>query len=208
MPQNPLVPPNRDDVELIDAKVIGSNYGRLANYTLRHRRFDGTWSGQIKRDCFDSGPAVIVLPYDPIEDIVVLIKQFRMGPWCAGGDPWIYEIPAGRLDKAGASVGDIAIAEAHEEAGLSLTALEPIAGFFASPGIFSEHLTAFCGRFVGGARAGTFGLADENEDISTEIHKAGDAIAMAQRGAITSGPTLLCLYWLALNRDRLRAMWR
>ncbi|MFZ1990187.1 MAG: NUDIX domain-containing protein [Alphaproteobacteria bacterium] len=202
-----IVPPPHADVELFDARMIGSNYGRLVNYKLRYRRFDGTWSNEISRDCFDSGPAVIVLPYDPTSDEVVLIKQFRAGPWAIGAEPWILEIPAGRLDKDGVDAAGIAVAEAREEAGLTVMALEPIAKFFASPGIFTEHLTAFCGR-ISNAQPGHFGLPEENEDIKTEVYKADDAIALAYSGAITSGPTLLSLYWLQANRERLRAAWR
>jgi ADP-ribose diphosphatase len=202
-----LVPPKHDNVELLESKVVGERYGRLINYRLRYRRFDGTWSNEVSRDCFDSGPAVIVLPYDPINDEVVLIKQFRAGPWAAGDEPWIWEIPAGRLDKADADPAGMAIAEAHEEAGLTVTALEHIAGFFASPGIFTEHLTAFCGRITN-AKPGHFGLPEENEDIKAEVFKAEDAFALAYSGAVTSGPTLLCLYWLQANRGRLRAAWR
>lgn len=202
-----LIPPRHEKVELLGSKIVGKNYGRLINYRLRYRRFNGTWSNEISRDCFDSGPAVIVLPYDPVKDEIVLIKQFRAGPWAAGAEPWILEIPAGRLDKAGVDPAGIAIAEAHEEGGLTITALEPIAKFFASPGIFSEHLTAYCGR-IADAKPGHFGLPEENEDIQTQVHKAEDAIALAYSGAVNSGPTLLCLYWLQANRDRLRAAWR
>ncbi len=202
-----LMPAPRPDVDLLDSKILGARYGRLVSYRLRYRRFDGAWSNVIARDCFDLGPAVIVLPYDPTNDEVVLIKQFRAGPWAAGHEPWIWEIPAGRLDKTGVDAAGIAIAEAHEEAGLTVTALEHIAGFFASPGIFTEHLTAFCGR-IANAKAGHFGLPEENEDIEAQVHKAEDAFALAYSGGITSGPTLLCLYWLQANRDRLRAAWR
>jgi ADP-ribose pyrophosphatase len=202
-----IAPPPRRDVELLDTKVVGSNYGHLVNYRLRHRRFDGTWSNVIARDCFDSGPAAIVLPYDPVRDEVVLIRQFRVGPWAVGTEPWLLEVPAGRLDKADVDAAGIAIAEAREEAGLTITALEPIAKFFPSPGIFTEHLTAFCGC-IADAQAGHFGLAQEDEDIKTEVYSISDAIALAYSGAITSGPTLLCLYWLQANRDRLRAAWR
>src|SRR5262249_19390926 len=160
------------------------------------------WTEPVGRDCFDSGPAAIVLPYDPKRDEVLLIKQFRIGPFIAGVDPWIYEVPAGRLDKERASAEAIAIAEAREEAGLEVTALERIGAFYASPGIFSEHLDAFCGR-VSGMQDGIFGLAEEVEDIKAEVMPAERAISMALNGEIKSGPTLVCLFWLAVNRERL-----
>ena len=202
-----LRPPARPDVELADATLVGESYGRLIRYRLRHRLFDGGWSEEMSRDCFDSGPAVILLPYNPTSDEVVLIRQFRTGPWAAGAEPWTLECVAGRLDKDGKSAKDIATAEAREEAGLTVLALEPIPGFFTSPGIFAEHLSAFCGR-IEETSAGIHGLAGEHEDIRAETYKAPRAIELALQGAITAGPSLVCLFWLALNRDRLRALWR
>lgn len=204
--RDPIEPPPHDDVELIASETVGKSYGRLLRYRLRFRRFDGHWSEIAVRDCFDSGPAVIVLPYDSARDEVVLIRQFRVGPWVAGAQPWLLECVAGRLDKAGAGSEQIARAEAREEAGVALLALEPIPGFFTSPGIFSEHLAAYCGRIEGGSD-GIHGLAEEHEDIRAETMPAQRAIEMALGGAITAGPSLVCLYWLALNRPRLRALW-
>lgn len=203
---NILRPPARPDVELAEAALVGESYGRLLRYRLRYRLFGGGWSEPVSRDCFDSGAAVILLPYNPARDEVVLIRQFRTGPWAAGAEPWTLECVAGRLDKDGTSAEEIAKAEAREEAGLNVRALEPIPGFFTSPGIFAEHLSAFCGRIEETA-AGIHGLAGENEDIRAETYKADRAIAMALAGAVTAGPSLVCLYWLALNRDRLRAIW-
>lgn len=202
-----LRPPSRPDVELTEATLVGESYGRLVRYRLRHKVFNGGWSEEMARDCFDSGHAVIVLPYDPKRDEVVLIRQFRTGPWAAGAEPWTLECVAGRLDKDGVSREYIAKAEAREEAGLTVLALEPIPGFFTSPGIFAEHLSAFCGR-IEETSAGIHGLASEHEDIRAETYKAPHAIEMALQGAITAGPSLVCLYWLALNRERLRALWR
>ena len=196
----------RDGVELLKAETIGASYGRLLRYTVRYRRFDGSWLGPVTRDCFDSGHAVIVLPYDSRTDEIMLVKQFRIGPAAAGSDPWLYEIPAGRLDKANATAEEIARSEAYEEAGLVISDLERIGAFFASPGIFSEHLDAFCGR-ASGMKSGVFGLPEEHEDIQAEVMPADRAIAMAQSGEIKSGPALVALFWLAMNRKRLAMKW-
>jgi len=202
----PPLPPPHDDVELIASETVGESYGRLLRYRLRFRRFDGTWSDIASRDCFDSGHGVIVLPYEPRSDEVVLIRQFRTGPWLTGAEPWLLECVAGRLDKPGATPETTAHGEAREEAGLTLLALESIPGFFTSPGIFSEHLAAYCGR-IGGGASGIHGLRTEHEDIRAETFPAREAIRMALEGEIASGPSLVCLYWFALNRDRLRALW-
>ncbi|MFO1186515.1 MAG: NUDIX domain-containing protein [Alphaproteobacteria bacterium] len=202
-----LTPRARPDVDLAEATLVGESYGRLSRYRLRHKLFSGEWSEVMSRDCFDSGHAVILLPYNPERDEVVLIRQFRTGPWAAGAEPWTLECVAGRLDKESASAEETARAEAREEAGLTVLALEAIPGFFTSPGIFAEHLSAYCGR-IEEASAGIHGLASEHEDIRAETYRAERAIEMALQGAITAGPSLVCLFWLALNHDRLRALWR
>lgn len=202
----PELPPFREDVRVLTADTLAKSYGRMLHFELRFKRFDGGWSETARRDCFDSGPAVIVLPYAPAADEVVLIRQFRTGPWFAGHEPWTLECVAGRLDKDAATAEGIARSEAKEEAGLELLALERIPSFFTSPGIFSEHITAFCGR-IAGAVSGMHGLASEQEDIRAEIFPADEAIRMALAGEITSGPSLICLLWFALSRDRLRKIW-
>lgn len=206
MAKRALTPTRHDDVEFIAQKTIGENYGQLVEFTLRHKRFNGTWTPPINRDCFDSGPAVIVLPYEPKTDQVVLVKQFRMGPWVAGAEPWMFECPAGRLDKGGASPEDIARAEAHEEAGLEVTALHDFGRFFTSPGVFTETIQAYCGR-VAEVQSGVFGLDSENEDILAEAMSADSAIEMALSGAIVSGPTLVCLLKFAAQKAAIRAAW-
>jgi ADP-ribose pyrophosphatase len=203
---DPIKPPARADVELLSARTVGENYGRLFNYVLRHRRFDGGWL-QVARDCFDSGPAVCVLPYDPRRDEVVLVRQFRTGPWIAGDEPWIYECPAGRIDRT-ATAEEIAHSEAREEAGLTLSALEPLGHFFASPGIFSERIQAFCGRIEGDAQGGVFGLDHEHEDIEAKVFAADEAVAMAIDGRIVAAPAVICLLRFAAIRERLRSEWR
>ncbi len=83
----PVLPPPRDDVVLEKSETLAESYGQMLRFTLRFRRFDGRWSEPARRDCFYSGPAVIVLPYDPQADEIVLIRQFRAGPWQAGAEP-------------------------------------------------------------------------------------------------------------------------
>ncbi|HEX6102287.1 MAG TPA: gamma-glutamylcyclotransferase, partial [Alphaproteobacteria bacterium] len=49
----------------------------LEEHSLRHRRFDGSWSPEVERTVLSIGDAVTVLPYDPRRDRVLLIEQFR-----------------------------------------------------------------------------------------------------------------------------------
>ena len=158
------------------------------------------------------GAAVGVLPYDPHTDRVLLIEQFRAGPWALGdSEPWLVEIVAGRVEAATrAEEADPEAAtarrEAMEEAGLPLGRLERLGGGYVSPGATDETLVLFAaearlpspaGGDMGAVEAhGAFGLADEGEDIrafSLGLDRALEAIS-AGRSAICPR-NLACSGW-------------
>lgn len=63
---------------------------------------------------------MIVLPYDPIHDRVLLVEKFRAGPFARQGEnPWCLE-PIAELMDQGETPEEAGLREAHEEAGLTL----------------------------------------------------------------------------------------
>ena len=192
------------DVELRTRERVYDGFGKLDRLTLRHRRFDGGWSPDVTRELFRSGDAVVVLPYDPVRDEVVLIEQMRVSALEAGEVPWIVETIAGRIAE-GESEEDVARREAAEEAGLTLGGLERLGTFYSSPGIFAERFTAFCGLAQLDGAGGHHGLDEEHEDIRAFRLAAEDAFAALESGAIQASPAALCLLWLKLNRPRLQS---
>ena len=92
------------------------------DFELCHERFDGGWTPALKRTVVRRGEAVVVLPYDPVRDEVVLIEQFRAGAVFDAAHPWLVETVAGLLDKS-LSAAETARQELHEEAGLTATDL-------------------------------------------------------------------------------------
>lgn len=194
------------DVQIEDVTPVFQGYFRVDRYRLRHRRYDGTWTGPITREVFERGHAAGVLPYDPRRDEVVLIEQFRIGPYARGDAPWQVEIVAGIIG-AGETAPEVARREAVEEAGCTITDLEPVAAYYMSPGAVSEHMTLFCGRTDTRGVGGVHGLAEEDEDIRVTVLPFAAALARARDGSIANSPALIALLWLALERDRLRARW-
>lgn len=173
--------------------------------TLRFRRFDGALSAPVHRAAFVSGDAVTVLPYDPVRDRVLLVEQFRFGPHVRGdANPWQLEAIAGRID-AGETPETAARREAQEEAGLGLTDLLPIAGYYPSPGAFGEYLYSYLALTdLPDSAAGHFGLAAEAEDIRAHLVSFADLMALCQSGEIANAPLLLSALWLSGQRAALR----
>jgi nudix-type nucleoside diphosphatase (YffH/AdpP family) len=186
-------------------RQVYGGYFAVEEFDLRFRHFDGGISGEVRRGVFLSGDAVVVLPYDPGRDRVLLIEQFRMGPHGRGDpQPWLLEAPAGRVD-GGETPEETARREAREEAGLEFGALIPAHAYYPSPGAMAEYLYTYVGLADlpdGMVAAG--GLASEAEDIRSHLVPFDRLMAMVGTGEVNTAPLILLAYWLAVNRDRLR----
>ncbi len=199
-------PPADPRVEILSRTTPYRGYFRIEKFRLRHRRFDGTWSEAMEREVFARPPAAAVLPYDPAQDAVVLIEQFRVGAYAAGVEPWLIEVVAGIVEP-GEAPADVACREAVEEAGCKVLALEPIARVLSSPGGDSEQETLYCGRVESSGIGGLHGLDQEHEDIRAFVLPFSEAFARVTEAEVTNGNAVIALQWLALNRDRLRRAW-
>ncbi len=200
-----------DDVDIVARDTVFHGYFRIDRYRLRHRLFGGGWSEVVTREVFERGHAAAVLPYDPKTDEVVLIEQFRTGALAAGEAPWLVEIVAGIIE-AGEAPDEVVHREAHEEAGLEIGRLEPVAHCFLTPGGSSETCRIFCAETsiakAGDMQGGIHGVDHEHEDIRVSVHSVDEAAGMIAAGHIKNAITIIALQWLLLHRDELRTRWR
>ncbi len=194
------------DVRVLDDVEVFSGHYRMRQLTLEHRAFEGGWNGPIKRELFDRGDAVGVLLWDPRRDELVMLEQFRVGAIRGGDSPWMLELVAGVVEP-GETDADVAHRETVEESGLELTALEPIASFFPSPGGCSEQVRLFLGRVDAEAAGGLHGCAHEGEDILVHRLPRDGVMAMLDEGRINNGHTLIALQWLRIHGEALRERW-
>lgn len=196
--------PSGPRVETLSTKTVFKGYFRVDEWLLRHVRFGGGWSGEIKREVFERGHAVAVLLYDPVRDEVALIRQFRVGALAAGWDPWLYEIVAGIVEPDELPE-EVARRETIEEAGCTaITSLIPMMRFLVTAGASTESVHMYCGLIDTTGLGGIHGLEHENEDIQVVVLSCADALDMLQDGRANNSPIIIALQWLALNRDRLR----
>ncbi|MCC6008845.1 MAG: NUDIX domain-containing protein [Rhodobacteraceae bacterium] len=181
-----------------------AEYFAIEHHEMRHRLFRGGMSDPAARAVFMMGDAVTVLPWDPSTDQVLIVEQFRAGPWArCDRRPWMLEPVAGRRDP-GESCEQAALREMHEEAGIAHARLHRIADYYPSPGAVSEYIAAFVAECDLAGAGGIFGRDDEGEDIRALVVPLARALEAAAAGEIRSGPLLLSLLWLERNRTRLR----
>jgi ADP-ribose pyrophosphatase len=194
------------DVRILDETTVFSGHFSVRRLTLQHRCFGGGWSEPAVRELFERGDAVGVLPYDPIDDAVVLIEQFRPGAIRGSQSPWMLELVAGVVEP-GESDEEVARREAMEEAGCDMSELVSIATVLPSAGACTEQVRLFCGRVNHAAIGAVHGLADEGEDILVHSVSRTDALALVAANRIPNGHTLIALQWLHIQGDALRERW-
>ncbi|MFC3180672.1 NUDIX domain-containing protein [Cypionkella sinensis] len=193
------------DVAVAALREPYARFFAMEEVDVSFRRFDGSMSPQVTRAGFIACDAVTVLPYDPVRDRVLVVDQFRAGPYLRGDpQPWQIEAIAGRID-AGETPEDAARREAVEEAGLALDDLLPVASYYPSPGCSSEFLYSFVALTdLPDTAAGVFGVEGEAEDIRGHVIGFERLMALVASGEIGNAPTVLSALWLAQNRARLR----
>lgn len=206
---------DRDSVWEVELLEPYRGFFGFQEVVARHRLFEpggglgAAWSPPLKRGVLRSGDGAVVLPYDPKTDRLMLIQQWRVGPWARGdAQPWCLEPVAGRIDP-GSTAEETARREAIEEAGVTLGRIETIGGFYSTPGCLDEVLFYFAGEAdLSARRSGeVFGLPHEGENIRTVVLAYEAAMTGLASGQITAGPSAIALLWLARNRERIRDLW-
>lgn len=203
---SPLVPRRRAaDVQIIRQDEAFAGFFSVQVCQLRHRTHAGAMTPIVRRETLVSGDAVVVLPWDPLRDRVLLIEQFRPAPLLRRDpQPWLLETIAGRVD-AGETVEDAARREAREEADLTVTRLFPAVHHYPSPGVLGEYLYLYVGTAdLPDGVEGVHGLESEAEDIRGHLLNRAELTRMAMTGQLSNGPLAMIALWLELRRDALR----
>ena len=186
-------------------RVVYKGFFSVEEHDLSYRKFNNQQSSIITRSALISSDAVIVLPYDPVNDRILLIEQFRAGPYVKGDEnPWVLEPIAGLIDE-GETPESAGIREAEEEAHLEIKRLELVARSYPSPGISTEFFHQYIGivELLDSSDL-IAGLSSENEDIRSHIFEYEQFFEMIESGKVNVGPLILLGLWLSKNRNRLR----
>ncbi|NDJ56314.1 ADP-ribose diphosphatase [Enterobacteriaceae bacterium 4M9] len=197
---------SKKDVEIIAREPLYRGFFSLERYRFRHRLFNGAMSEEVQRDIFERGHAVVLLPYDPIRDDVVLIEQIRIAAWDTSASPWLMELVAGMIEP-GETHEEVARREAQEEAGLEVKRMRPIISYLASPGGTSERLFIHVGEVDARSAHGIHGLAEEHEDIRVHVVSREQAYRWVEEGKIDNAASVIALQWLQLHYETLRKEW-
>lgn len=190
------------DIQVLGKKSLYKGFFSMDAYTFKHKLFAGGWSEPITREVFERGDAVVVLPYDPIADKVILIEQVRLPALAKSKSPWLLELVAGMID-SDCEPEAVAHKELFEEAGLTASNMVLVNRFLSSPGGTSERFFFYWAQVDSTLATGLHGLDDEHEDIKLHVVSRQQAYDQVVSGDIDNASTVIGLQWLQLNYDKL-----
>jgi ADP-ribose diphosphatase len=147
------------------------------------------WPGQEPHEVVHKLDASAVLPITP-EGEVVLVRQFRPAIRQV-----ITEIPAGLLDVEGEDAIACATRELFEETGFRLTAIEFLAGCYASAGFTDEYVHVFW------CETASEPEGDPEGGIEVLRRPLAEMVSSARNGKVRDAKTALALL-LADGRPR------
>ncbi len=195
-----------EDVTIRHAYPPHGSFFAMQSVEVDYRQFDGTRSPVVAREVFLGVDAAIVLPYDMKRDRILLVEQMRMGAVMRQDpQPWLLEPIAGMVD-GGETPEEAARRESAEEAQLHKLELRHIASFYPSPGSTTDYFYTYLGLCdLPDDHVAFGGLDAESEDLRLHLMGFEAALALVRSGEINAGPLVMMLYWLATQRDALRA---
>ena len=184
--------------KILAETILHQGWGRYLRIRVRLQGGE-----MVDRELEDHGPAVCVLPYDPVRKVATFVRQFRLPVFWSGGPPELLEAPAGLLEQAPDAC---ARREAMEETGIRLGTLEPVVTGWTMPGVSTERMHFFLAPYAEADKvAAGGGLANEHENITVVELPLAQAAAMVRAGEITDVKTLVMVLALQVRRSDLFA---
>lgn len=190
-------------VKIVEKKTVFEGFFRMLKIQLQHRLFDGGWSGTIERELFDKNIAAAAVVYDPVNDLLGLVEQFRVGLLDCSTGAWSLEGVAGMVE-SGENPEQLIRRELVEEAGIVDADLRHITAFYSTPGSCNEFTHVFCALCDLSGAGGIYGLAEEGEDIRFNVYPALEVFDAMLQSRASNGATLIALQWVQLHRNTLR----
>jgi ADP-ribose pyrophosphatase len=171
----------------VDSKRVYT--GRIISLDVDKVRFPDGSIGELEMIRHPGASAIVPFLTDPSGDDpqVLLIRQYR---YAAEG--YMYEIPAGRLDK-GESPAECAARELKEETGCTAEQIEYLASVYTTPGFTDEKIHLFLAK---GLKTGATSH-EADEFLELEPMLLSRALEMIESGEIQDAKSAFGLLFAA-----------
>lgn len=201
-----------DDAELVGCRNIYDKDGVVFRKCLiTHKRHEG--GVPIEREMLNMSypDSVAVIAYDPVDESLALVEQFRSGPFLnpfpdPDASPWLTEVAAGSVAN-NIPLIDIARREVQEELGCEIIDLFEACRYFTNPALLTAQTTLFCAQVRKPDNSEIRGDDAYGENLKPIWIPIGTAKSWIKDGTIRDAMTLVSVQWLILNIDDLRKRW-
>ena len=180
--------------KISNIRKLHDGFFKLHEINFTHKKHDGNWSSELKREIFSGAHVATVLPYDPIKKRILLLKQFRPGLLKRKQDPVVIEIVGGIIDK-GETPAEAGKRECVEETGCVVNKLIDIYSYYPAPGSSESYYHLFLAEIDAFEGERILGLENENEDLLVNSYDVQEVKNLLKEKKIINGVTLLALQW-------------
>jgi ADP-ribose pyrophosphatase len=155
---------------LVKKNKLYSGYFEYLEALVKYKKFDNTWSDEVRREIFERGDAVAVLIYDPKHDTLIMVEQ---------------------------SPENCAVREVKEETGIDLKGeLTLISDHLVSPGATTERMWLFYAEADSQNAGGVYGLDSIGENTKVIKISRKRALKLIAKHEIFVASVILAIYWL------------
>jgi nudix-type nucleoside diphosphatase (YffH/AdpP family) len=179
-------------VQVLGERILAHDRFKLTLTTVEVTEADGGVR-RINHEIYHYKGAVALLLYDPERQIVLLVRQFRLGAYLESGARTTTEVCAGMRDDDPPETA--VVREAMEETGIAVTDARHVFDAFPSPGATTEKIACFVAQYSASDRTGPGGGTDEDERIDIIEPGFDEALAMIDKGEICDAKTIALLYY-------------
>lgn len=202
-----------NDAELIEHRTIHDKDGVIfKECQIEHSRHEG--GAPIKRETLimEYPNSVAVIAYDPVNDCLALVEQFRSGAFLSplhepDASPWLAEVVAGSAPETVPLI-DTARQEVQEELGCEVKDIFEVFRYFTNPALLTTQTTLFCAQVERLCNTDVRGDDAYGENLKPIWLPLDAAQSWIEGGMIRDAMTLVSVQWLILNINDVRNRWR
>lgn len=181
-------------VKILGEEILYKGWSTLKKYTISYIRRDGR-EEMHTREIYNSGDGAAALLYNPEEQKILLIRQFRLAAFVNGHpDGFMYECCAGMLDDLDPEAA--IIKEIEEETGYRVPRVTKIFEAYATPGAHMEKIHIYTATYDKSMMVHDGGGdVSEQEDIELAEFDYDLIPELLNSGKIIDAKTNILLQW-------------